>query len=174
MGTAILSAAVALLIFTLSQWFIHMRDRQTFLRGKLEELFEAFNEVSENMLESLYGAQKFEETGEKEELFTIARGINKTLYKPRTLILLYFPYLVETWEGMFVSPIRSYTAYISECCEGEKKIATENCKQQVFEFSLRIRSLQDFLSVNVGISTRNIGFHLKRIFARKIEIKIKT
>ena len=60
MEKAIIGVTGALIIFTLTQIFIHLRDRQTILRGKLEDLFSALNEISSRVLDTYYGAQSFE------------------------------------------------------------------------------------------------------------------
>ena len=49
MDRALLGAAVALLIFTLTQFFLHLRSRQNLLREKLEALFLVMNETSRSL-----------------------------------------------------------------------------------------------------------------------------
>jgi len=174
METAIISAAAAILIFTLTQIFIHLRDRQTFLQGKLEELFSSLNELSSKLTDTYYGAQLFEETGEIDELNKNLISIDKALYTPRTLFLLYFPYLTSTWEEIMVSPLRKYVDYINRSTQSNKKISSEECKKQIDPLCLKIRYLQNFLADNTAITTKSLGFHLKRIFTGKVKVKIKV
>ena len=162
MDKAIISAAVALFIFTLTQIFVHIRDRQTFLRGKLEELFEALNDVSEVMLDSLYPLQNIEDEVDREEIKKLGQKLNRALYKPRTLILLYFPYLVLVWEKAYITHIFEYTAYINEVSEGKKKLNYPKCMSHIQEFSQKIRWLQNVLSKNHSFTTQSLKFHLSK------------
>lgn len=172
MEAAIISAAVALTIFTILQIIIHLRDRQTFLRGKLEELFSSLNEVSCALTDSYYGAQHYEARKDASELEQQLIVLNKALYKPRSLLLLYFSYLVPLWEGMVVSQIRDYISYCSKTTDDPKDFTSDECKRQIELLSLKIRGIQNFLSRNTGLTTESISFHWKRLLTGKTEIKL--
>ncbi|KIH76738.1 hypothetical protein SAMN05660860_00888 [Geoalkalibacter ferrihydriticus] len=174
MEKAIFSAAIAILLFALSQLFIHMRDRQTFLRQKLEELFDAMNNLSEIIGDTYYGAQKYEQNGNFEEISGKIIEINKALYKPRTLVLLYFPYMKTPWEELIVTHVRQYVDYFNKHNESNKNFKAAECYKNIQTLSLKIRSLQNFLSANIAFTTQSIGFHIKSLFTRKMKINIKT
>lgn len=172
METAILSAAVALIIFTFSQIIIHLRDRQALLRSKLEDLFSALNEISNSLTDTYYGAQILEERGNIEELNKQMISINKALYRPRTLILLYFPYLTTAWEDLFVTPLRAYFNYCNAANKDHHNFSSDECEKQINVLSLKIRQFQNFLSRNTALTTESIGFHMKRLISGKVKIKI--
>jgi len=172
MEAALISAAVALTIFTFSQIFIHLRDRQTFLREKLEELFFSLNDVSSTMTASYYGAQYYEEEKDTAELEKQLIALNKALYKPRALLLLYFSYMVPLWEDMVVSKIHTYIAYCNKTSDDPISFSSDECKKQIESIGLKIRAIQNFLSRNTALTTESLGFHWKRLLTGKTEIKI--
>jgi hypothetical protein len=131
MEKAIISAAIALIIFTFTQVFIHLRNRQTLLREKLEDLFSALNEISSRLINTYYGAQSFEENGDGEELIKQMIEIDKALYRPRTLFLLYFSYLTTAWEELFVAPLRAYVTYCNETSQDRSKFSSDECKKEL-------------------------------------------
>ena len=172
MEAALISAAVALTIFTISQIVIHLRDRQTFLREKLEELFYSLNDVSCALTDSYYGAQYYEEKKDTSELEKQMIALNKALYKPRALLLLYFSYLVPIWEDIVVSQIRAYISYCNKTTDDPKQFTSDECRKQTDSISLKIRAIQNLLSKNTAFTTESIGFHWKRLITGKTEIKI--
>lgn len=172
METAILSAAIALIIFTFTQIFIHLRDRQTFLREKLEDLFSALNEISGRLIDTYYGAQSFEENGDNDELIKQMIAIDKDLYRPRTLFLLYFSYLTKAWEELFVTPLRAYVAYCNEASQDRSKFSSDECKKRIDELCLKLRFFQNFLARNTSLTTESIGFHFKRLITKKVKINV--
>ncbi len=174
MEKAIFSAVVALLLFALTQVFIHLRDRQTFLRTKLEELFDAMNALSEAIVDSYHHGQVFESDGDSTALAGKLRDINKALYRPRTLVLLYFPYMKKPWEDLVVTSTRGHIKYFNEVISGSEKFDSDLAYKAIQKMSLEIRALQNFLSDNVAFTTQSIRFHLKSMFTRKIHIQINT
>jgi len=164
MNTAIISGSVALIIFAATQLFLHLRSRQELLREKLEDLFSGMNAVSVAFTDAFYAVQ---DKGQ-DQLMPAFRKLNEAFYQPRTLILLYFPYITEIWENSVVVQARELSTKASQA----DNLDSDSCKENVDKASLHIRYLQNFLARNQTLTTEALGFHFDRIFRRRVRIQI--
>lgn len=167
MDKAIFSAAIAIVLFALTQIFLHLRSRQTFLRDKLEVLFTAMNEVSRaatNLGRAIHSK-------DEEKIAESARLVDQSLYNPRSLLLLYFPYLVDLWESNVVTSFRGICSSLNESTLDES-FDPQPLVDTLNGLSLTIRTLQNFLSKNQEFTTESFSFHWNRIVRKRVHLRI--
>jgi hypothetical protein len=167
MITAIISGSVALIIFAATQIFLHLRDRQTLLRAKLEDLFSALNDVSAEFMNLFYAIQAKDENKIQESF----RAIDKSFYRPRALILLYFPYITDIWEDSVLAQAHELVAKVNGS-EKPEDIDPMGCKVHIDKAALYVRYLQNFLARNQELSTETFAFYFNRFFRRRVLIKM--
>jgi hypothetical protein len=105
LSTALISAAVAIVILVLSQWALSRRSRKELLTSKLEELYLLINQVGERNVErfelfvKLANKEiKFNDINVNETIKIYGLDINKKIVM---LIRLYFPQLSATHQKFF-------------------------------------------------------------------------
>ena len=107
MIAALISASVALLVFTLTQWITARRERTKLLLSKLEELYSLVVEYDRRnlaraeILSSLYATGKFKTEGESKDLSHMewrAKDLNSKL---RMYSSFYFPVLDADVQRLF-------------------------------------------------------------------------
>jgi hypothetical protein len=167
MTTAIISGSVALIIFAATQLFLHLRERQMLLRAKLEDLFSAMNGVSNSFIDLQHAIHDKDE----EAIGKAFRGVNESFYKPRSLILLYFPYIADIWEESILSQAHELKSNLNEI-ENLDKLNLTACDETINKAAIYIRYLQNFLARNQELSTETLTFHFNRICRRRLRIKM--
>ncbi|MBB5353967.1 hypothetical protein HNR46_004238 [Haloferula luteola] len=167
MQTAIISGSVALIIFAATQVFLHLRSRQTLLREKLEELFAAMNEVSACYMNVVYATQAKDE----EQLKEVFRKLDEAFYRPRALILLYFPHITEIWEDSVLAQAHAIVKAVNTA-ENPEAVDAAACKRSVDKAAMYIRYLQNFLARNQDLTTETLAFQFDRFFRRRVKIRM--
>lgn len=167
MDKAIFSASIAIVLFALTQIFLHLRTRQTFLRDKLESLFSAMNMVSRAATDLVRAIH----SKDQEKIAESARLVDQSLYDPRSLLLLYFPYLVDLWESHVVSGFRGICHSLNES-ELDDDFDPQPLVDALTGLSLTIRTLQNFLSKNQEFTTESFSFHWNRIVRKRARLRI--
>ena len=87
MEAAIISAAVSIFVLVATQWVLAVRSRTEFLTTKVEELWQAIEDVSSSAIPD-FASMPQRET--KLVLVETSRAIHLRLSKPRMLCSLYF------------------------------------------------------------------------------------
>ena len=167
MDKTIFSAAVALTLFALAQIFLHLRARQTLLREKLESLFEAMNSVSSACMDYTRAIQEKNEG----EIVTASIKLDQSLYIPRSLLLLYFPYLVDLWESSIIRDSRKICQVLnnSDIDDGFDPMELVDI---LTGMTLTIRTLQNFLARNQHFTTQSFSFYWNLIVRRKLHFRL--
>jgi hypothetical protein len=167
MDKAIFSAAIAITLFALTQILLHLRSRQTFLRDKLEALFTAMNEVSRaatNLGRAIHSK-------DEEKIAESATLVDQSLYDPRSLLLLYFPYFVDLWESSVVTSFRGICRSLNETTLDED-FDPQPLVDTLNGLSLTIRTLQNFLSKNQEFTTESFSFYWNLIVRKRVRLRI--
>ncbi|WP_294347998.1 hypothetical protein [Prosthecochloris sp.] len=167
MDKAILSAAVALLIFTLTQLFLHLRSRQTLLREKLESLFIVMNETSQSIGLIIKGIM-FEDNAKIEEGFD---GVEKSTYDARPHFLLYFPLFTEVWIKNIIEPVIELADQVNSLSANETE-KREQILEQLNTLTVHIRYIQNMMARNQDLTTETLRFHYDRIFRKRIPLNM--
>ena len=160
MDRALLGAAVALLIFTLTQFFLHLRSRQNLLREKLEALFLVMNETSRSLGRVQKGLM-FDEIDLLKDGF---EGLEKSIYDARPLFLLYFPVFTEIWISKLIVPSLEYADRVNSLTEESKQELIDDIHQKTVE----IRWLQNMMARNQDLTTETLRFHWNRIVRKRV------
>ena len=164
MDKALLGAAITLLIFTLTQLFMHLRSRQNLLREKLEALFFVMNETSQSLGKVQKGLM-FDEIDSVQEGF---EGLEKSIYDARPLFLLYFPVFTEIWISKLIEPALEYADRVNNLTEEAKQELIDDIHQKTVE----IRWLQNMMARNQDLTTETLRFHWNRVIRKRVKFNM--
>lgn len=150
MKAALISASVALIIFVLSQWIIHRRERSTLLLSKLEELYDLLLALGErngkrfdHLLHALPGIRQEPKLSFEE---TLASDL---LEKIRLLVEFHFPQLKTDLEALFEA--NRECLGVLQPGQGEYSAAMKTAE----EFVGRIEELKTRILIQRKVLTKN-------------------
>ena len=153
LSTALLSAAVAVMVLVVSQWALSRRNRKEFLTNKLEELYLLINQVGEHNVERFEllvklasGECNFENTTRAEAMKTYGLDIHKKIVM---LIRLYFPKLSKSHQELFIANQKINTIIYKLAKGGETN--DSECNNAMSKFAARLNSFEEEIIQNMNI-----------------------
>lgn len=155
MLAALISAATALTVFTLTQWWTYLKSHHDFLKGKLEEMLLGFHNVRASCT-PLKDSDSIKEQGQDGYLKFYA-----AMLKPTLLIELYFPdlkLLMKDVEREGVNVLR----YYRHAQENGEKMPKERALPAMQAFSDALSKLQELAMADREQLTKNPIYKLKR------------
>ena len=164
MTRVLITLSVTILIFALTQLFLHLRTRQTLLREKLEALFFVMNETSQSIGKVQKGLM-FEKDNLVEEGF---EGIEKSIYDVRPYFLLYFPAFTDIWISQVIEPVLEFVDRVSNITTKDREKLIADLHQKTIE----VRYLQNTMARNQDLTTETIRFHWDRLIHKKIRFNM--